>query len=84
MGDVIQVDFGQPEATAPDEACADVMGIVAELEPTQSLLVLSNTLFAVLLAKNGRDREAQWRDLREFQRGMRKLFLALHRIPPTV
>jgi hypothetical protein len=46
--------------------------------------VLSNALFAVLLAKNGRDREARWRDLREFHRGMRKLFLASQKIWPTV
>ena len=46
--------------------------------------MLSDALFAVLLAKNGRDREAQWRDLREFHRGMRKLFLASQKIWPTV
>ena len=82
MGDVIHVDFGQPDPASPDEY-ADVMGIVAELEPTHALSVLSNALFAVLLAKNGRDRQARWRDLREFHRCMRKLFLASQRIWPT-
>ena len=79
MGDVIHVDFGQP-----DPAYADLISIVAELEPTQALSVLSNALFAVLLAKNGRDREARWRDLREFHRGMRKLFLASQKLWPAV
>jgi len=83
MGDVIHVDFGQPDPASPDEEYADVMSIVAELEPTHALSVLSNALFAVLLAKNGRDREAGWRDLREFHRSMRKLFLASQRIWPT-
>lgn len=59
MGDVIRVDFGQPDAASPDEDYADVVSIVAELEPTHALSVLSNALFAVLLAKNGRDREAR-------------------------
>jgi hypothetical protein len=84
MGDVIRVDFGQPDAASPDEDYADVVSIVAELEPTHALSVLSNALFAVLLAKNGRDREARWRDLREFHRDMRKLFLASQKIWPTV
>ena len=83
MGDVIQVDFGQPDSASSNEEYADVMSIVAELEPTHALLVLSNALFAVLLAKNGRNREAGWRDLREFHRGMRKLFLASQKIWPT-
>ena len=84
MGDVIHVDFGQPNPASPDEEYADVVSIVAALEPTHALSVLSNALFAVLLAKNGRDREARWRDLREFHRGMRKLFLASQKIWPTV
>ena len=84
MGDVIHVDFGQPDPASPDEEYAEVMSIVAELQPTHALLVLSNALFAVLLAKNGRDREAGWRDLREFHRGMRKLFLASQKIWPAV
>jgi hypothetical protein len=84
MGDVIHVDFAQPDAASPDEDYADVVSIVAELEPTHALSVLSNALFAVLLAKNGRDREARWRDLREFHRDMRKLFLASQKIWPTV
>ena len=84
MGDVIHVDFGQPDPASPDEEYADVVSIVAALEPTHALSVLSNALFAVLLAKNGRDREARWRDLREFHRGMRKLFLASQKIWPTV
>jgi hypothetical protein len=83
MGDVIHLDFGQPDPASPDEESADVMSIVAELEPNHALLVLSNALFAVLLAKNGRDHNARWRDLREFHRGMRKLFLASQRIWPT-
>jgi hypothetical protein len=44
--------------------------------------VLSNALFAVLLAKNGRDHKAQWRHLREFHRSIRKLFVASQRITP--
>jgi hypothetical protein len=84
MGDVIQVDFGQPNPASPDEEYAEVMRFVVELEPAHALLVLSNALFAVLLAKNGRDREAGWRDLRDFHRGMRKLFLASPKIWPTV
>ena len=83
MGDVIHVDFGQPDPASPAEEYAEVMSIVAELQPTHALLVLSNALFAVLLAKNGRDQKARWRDLREFHRGMRKLFLASQRIWPT-
>ena len=83
MGDVIHVDFGQTNPATLEEEYADVMSIVVELEPTHALLVLSNALFAVLLAKNGRDQEARWRDLREFHRGMRKLFLASQRILPT-
>ena len=82
MDNVIHVDFGRPDPASPDEEHADVVSIVAELEPTQALAVLSNALFAVLLAKNGRDREGRWRDLREFHRGMRKLFLASQRIWP--
>jgi hypothetical protein len=84
MGDVIQIDFGQPDPASPDEEYADVMRIVAELEPTRALLVLSNAVFAVLLAKNGGDQKAGWRDLREFHRSMRKLFLASQRIWPIV
>ena len=41
-----------------------------------------NALFAVLLAKNGRDHKALWRDLREFHRSIRKLFVASQRITP--
>jgi hypothetical protein len=83
MGEVIHVDFG-PDPPSPDKHYADVMSIVAELEPTHALSVLSNALFAVLLTKNGRDHKARWRDLREFHRGMRKLFLASQRIWPPV
>ena len=84
MGDVIHVDFGQPDPAYPDEEHADLVSIVVELEPTQALLVLSNALFAVLLMKNGRDREARWRDLREFHRGMCKLLLASQKVWPAV
>lgn len=84
MGDVIHVDFGQPDPASPDEEHADLISIVAELEPTRALSVLSNALFTVLLAKNGHDREGRWRDLREFHRGMRKLFLASQKIWPAV
>ena len=45
-----------------------MISIVAELEPAHAFAVLSNALFAVLLAKNGRDHKALWRDLREFHR----------------
>ena len=83
MGDVIHVDFG-PDPASPDDEYADVMSIVAELEPTHALSVLSNALFAVLLTKNGRDHKARWRDLREFHRGMRKLFVASQKIWPPV
>ena len=60
--------------------CEDVIRIVAELEPAHALKVLENALFTILLAKNGRDHKARWRDLREFHRGMRKLFLASQRL----
>lgn len=85
MGDVIHVEFGSPDDPAsPDEEYADVMNVVAELEPARALLVLSNVLFAVLLAKNGGNHAALWRDLREFLRRMRKLFLASQKIWPPV
>ena len=84
MGDVIHVDFAQPDPAAPHEEHSDLISIVVELEPTQALVVLSNALFAVLLVKNGRDRRARWRDLREFHRGMCKLLLASQKIWPTV
>jgi hypothetical protein len=45
MGDVIHVVFGQPDPASPDEDHADLISIVAELEPTQALSVLSNALF---------------------------------------
>ena len=80
VGEVIHVDFGQTDSTPPDEECEDVIRIVAELEPAHALKVLENALFTILLAKNGRDHKARWRDLREFHRGMRKLFLASQRL----
>ena len=60
MDNVNHVDFGRPDPAFPDEEHADVVSIVAELEPTQALSVLSDALFAVLLAKNGRDRETRF------------------------
>ena len=79
VGEVIHVDFGQADPATPDEEREDVMSLVMELEPAHALKVLENALFAVLLAKNGRDHKARWRDLREFHRGIRKLFLASQR-----
>ena len=76
VGEVIHVDFGQTDSATPDEECEDVMSLVVELEPAHALKVLETALFAVLLAKNGRDHKARWRDLREFHRRMRRLFLA--------
>ena len=82
MGNVIHVDFGQTNPPCPPDEYADVISIVAELEPADTFAVLSNALFAVLLAKNGRDNKALWRDLREFHRSIRKLFVASQRITP--
>ena len=82
MGNVIHVDFGQTNPPCPPDEYEDVISIVAELEPGHAFAVLSNALFAVLLAKNGRDHKALWRDLREFHRSIRKLFVASQRIPP--
>jgi hypothetical protein len=80
VGEVIHVNFGQSDSATPDEEYEDVMSIVVELEPAHALKVLENALFAVLLAKNTHDRKARWRDLREFHRNMRKLFLASQRL----
>jgi Mlc titration factor MtfA (ptsG expression regulator) len=82
MGEVIQVDFGQARPPCSPDEYAEVISIVAELEPARAFAVLSNALFAVLLAKNGREYNALWRDLRDFHRAMRKLFLASQRIIP--
>jgi hypothetical protein len=83
VGNVIHIDFGQTDdPPCPPEKYAEVISIVAELEPAHAFKVLENALFAVLLAKNGRDRKARWADLREFHRSMRKLFLASQRITP--
>jgi hypothetical protein len=79
MGNVIHVDFGQADPFALAEEYAEVMSIVAELEPADALEVLQNVLFAILLAKNGRDHKTRWSDLREFERAMCKLFLAAER-----
>ena len=46
------------------------------------VLLLAATIGAVLLAKNGRDHKALWRDLHEFHRSIRKLFVASQRITP--
>jgi hypothetical protein len=83
MGNVIHVDFGQTDPPPQEEEYADVMSIVAQLEPRHALEVLQNVLFAVLLAKNGRDRKARWSDLRDFDRAMCKLFLAAERMTPA-
>lgn len=82
MGNVMHVDFGQTNPPCPPDEYADVISIVAELEPAHTFAVLSNALFAVLLAKNGRDHKALWRDLHEFHRSIRKLFVASQRITP--
>lgn len=82
MGNVIHVDFGQTDPPPLEDEYADVMSIVAQLEPTHALEVLQNVLFAILLAKNGRDHKARWSDLREFERSMCKMFLAAERITP--
>jgi hypothetical protein len=82
MGNVIHVDFGQADPPPLAEDYAEVMNIIAELEPAHALEILQNVLFAILLAKNGRDRKARWSDLREFERSMCKLFLAADRITP--
>jgi hypothetical protein len=79
MGNVIHVDFGQADPFPLAEEYAEVMSIVAELEPADALEVLQNVLFAILLAKNGRDHKTRWSDLREFERAMCKLFLAAER-----
>jgi hypothetical protein len=62
MGNVIHVDFDQTNPPCPPDEYADVISIVAELAPAHAFAVLSNALFAVLLAKNGRDHKALWRD----------------------
>ncbi len=82
MGEVIQVDFGQTQPPYPPDEYAEVISIVTELEPARAFAVLSNALFAVLVAKNGREYNALCRDLREFHRAMRKLFLASERTIP--
>jgi hypothetical protein len=65
MGNVIHVDFGQTNPPCPPDVYADVISIAAELEPEHAFAVFSNALFAVLLAKNGRDPK-RYGDLREF------------------
>jgi hypothetical protein len=80
MGEVIQVDFGQTQPPCPPDEYAEVISIVEALEPARAFAVLSNALFAVLLAKNGRDHDALWHDLRAFRRAMRRLFLASQKI----
>ena len=54
MGELIQVDFGQIQSPCAPDEYAEVISIVEALEPGRAFAVLSNALFAVLLAKNGR------------------------------
>jgi len=61
MGNVIHVDFGQTNPPCPPDQYADVISIVGELEPAHAFAVLSNALFAVLLAKNARSQSAMAR-----------------------
>jgi hypothetical protein len=53
MGNVVPVDFGQTNPPCPPAQYADVISIVGELEPAHPFAVLSNALFAVLLATIG-------------------------------